>query len=89
MAPKRQTHQTTTPHPFLLHVKDVAQQLGTHLETGLSKRQVVDLQKDHPANELENGEGIAWYKILIKQMSNAMILVSEACSYIVFSLTIL
>ncbi|KUJ18011.1 potassium/sodium efflux P-type ATPase [Mollisia scopiformis] len=75
MAPKQQPHQTTNVHPFLLTVPDIAQQLGTNLETGLSKRQVTDLQRDCPPNELEGGGGIAWYKILIKQMSNAMILV--------------
>lgn len=78
MAPKKQAHQATSPHPFLLSIQDVAQQLKTSIETGLSKRQVADLQKDYPANELEGGGGIAWYKILIKQMSNAMILVSNA-----------
>lgn len=78
MAPKKQAHRTTDVHPFLLTVENVAQQLGTNIETGLSKRQVADLQKDHPPNELEGGGGIAWYKILIKQMSNAMILVSKS-----------
>ncbi len=76
MAPKKQAHQTTERHPFLLTAQDVAQQLATNIETGLSKRQVTDLQKGHPPNELEGGGGIAWYKILIKQMTNAMILVS-------------
>lgn len=76
MAPKQQKHQTTDRHPFLLSVQDVAQQLGTNIETGLSKRHVAELQKDHSRNELEGGQGIAWYKILIKQISNAMILVS-------------
>lgn len=85
MAPKQQKHQTTNPHAFLLSVQDVAQQLGTNIESGLGKRQVADLQKGYPANELEGGEGIAWYKILIKQMSNAMILVSYKHSYHVSS----
>ncbi|CZR53360.1 related to Ca2+-transporting ATPase [Phialocephala subalpina] len=75
MAPKKPAHKATDRHPFLLPVKNVAQQLSTNIETGLSKRQVADLQKDHPPNELEGGDGIAWYKILIKQCSNAMILV--------------
>lgn len=75
MVPKKPAHKATDRHPFLLSVQDVAQQLNTNTETGLSKRQVTELQKGHPPNELEGGDGIAWYKILIKQCSNAMILV--------------
>lgn len=78
MPPKKPAHKATDRHPFLLSVQDVAQQLNTNIDTGLSKRQVADLQKDHPPNELEGGDGISWYKILIKQCSNAMILVSTA-----------
>lgn len=87
MAPKKPAHKTTDRHPFLLPVKNVAQQLSTNIETGLSKRQVADLQKDHPPNELEGGDGIAWYKILIKQCSNAMILVSTATIPVLTTLT--
>lgn len=77
MAPKKTSHKHTERHPFLLSIEDVAQQLGTNIETGLTARQVADIQKDCPANELEGGGGIAWYKILIKQCSNAMILVGH------------
>lgn len=76
MAPKTQTRQVTDRHPFLLPVEDVARQLGTNIETGLSARQVVELRKEFPSNELEGGGGVSWHKILIKQCSNAMILVS-------------
>jgi magnesium-transporting ATPase (P-type) len=75
MAPNTQTHKGTDKHPFLLVVDDVAQQLGTNIETGLSARKVAELQKTYPPNELDGGKGIAWYKILLKQISNAMILV--------------
>ena len=64
-------------HPFLLPIEDVAEQLNTNTETGLSARKVIELQKDCPPNELEGGGGIAWYKILLKQISNAMILVTD------------
>ena len=75
MAPKTQPHKGTERHPFLLSVEDVANQLETNIETGLTARKVAELQKNHPPNELEGGGGISWYKILIKQISNAMILV--------------
>lgn len=66
---------TTNPHAFLLTPQDVASQLSTNLETGLTARQVQSIQASHPPNELNTGGSIAWYKILIKQISNAMILV--------------
>jgi P-type Na+/K+ transporter len=77
MASNAKTQQGTECHPFLLSVEDVAQQLGTNIETGLSARQVAERRKEFPPNELEGGSGVSWYKILIKQISNAMILVSQ------------
>lgn len=77
MAPTTQTPQGTDRHPFLLSVEDVARQLGTNIETGLSARQVAELRNEFPPNELEGGGGVSWYKILLKQISNAMILVSR------------
>jgi len=62
-------------HPFLLSVEDVARELETNFETGLTALKVRELQRSHPPNELEGGGGISWYRILLKQISNAMILV--------------
>jgi magnesium-transporting ATPase (P-type) len=81
MALKQRTEKSTNRHPFLLAVEDVAHQFGTNIETGLTANQVAELQKEHPSNELESGEGISWHKILIKQLSNAMILVSRVANY--------
>ncbi|KAI0433444.1 hypothetical protein F5Y09DRAFT_73844 [Xylaria sp. FL1042] len=62
-------------HPFLLSAEDVARHLGSDLERGLSSSQVTQLQQQYPPNELEIGGAIPWYKIFIKQLLNAMILV--------------
>lgn len=62
-------------HPFLLTVQDVARALDTDLERGLSSAQVAQLQEKYPPNELDVGGAIPWYKIFIKQLVNAMILV--------------
>jgi Na+-exporting ATPase len=81
MAPNTQTQRRTKCHPFLLPVGDVARQLGTNLETGLTARQVAELQNEFPPNALDSGGGVSWYKILIKQISNAMILVGQRFYY--------
>lgn len=75
MAPKARAIKVTDRHPFLLAVDDVSQLLGTSIETGLTASKVAELQRTYPSNELEGGGGISWHKILIKQISNAMILV--------------
>jgi magnesium-transporting ATPase (P-type) len=77
MAPDRPTQHRDDRHPFLLTVEDVAQQLGTNLKTGLTARQVAELQSKYLPNELEGSGGVSWYKTLLKQISNAMILVSQ------------
>ncbi len=75
MAPKKTVVQRTDNHPFLLSVEDVARQLDTSIETGLSARKVQELQRECLPNELEGGAGPSGWKIFIKQMTNAMILV--------------
>ncbi|KFY21078.1 hypothetical protein V493_07578, partial [Pseudogymnoascus sp. VKM F-4281 (FW-2241)] len=54
---------------------DVASQLGTNIETGLSAMRVAELKNEYPLNELEGGGGPNWTTLLMKQISNAMILV--------------
>lgn len=62
-------------HPFLLPVENVVRQLNSDLERGLSSSQVSQLHQIYPPNELDIGGIIPWYKIFIKQLLNAMILV--------------
>lgn len=62
-------------HPFLLPVQDVAKALETDVERGLTSAQVAQLQQKYPPNELDVGGTIPWYKIMLKQLFNAMILV--------------
>ncbi|KAI0017376.1 potassium/sodium eff [Xylariomycetidae sp. FL0641] len=62
-------------HPFLLSVDDVANHLKTDLNKGLSSAQVQELQQRYPPNELDIGGSIPWWKIFLKQLFNAMILV--------------
>lgn len=66
-----------TKHPFQLTSNDVAQQLQTDIETGLSPAAVKELQNKYGLNKLAGEGGVKWYAILSKQMTNAMILVSS------------
>lgn len=78
MAAKKQAvKERTDKHPFLLTVEECARQLNTSIENGLTAQKVQELQRECPPNELDDGGGIAWHKILIKQLTNAMILVSS------------
>ncbi len=76
MAPKLAPHKKMEQHPFLLSAEEVARQLDTNIETGLNAVKVQEIQRNHPTNELEDDGGVSWHKILIKQLTNAMILVS-------------
>ncbi|CAK7233630.1 potassium/sodium eff [Sporothrix curviconia] len=64
-----------TQHPFLLSVQDVAAQLETDVDKGLTAVQVKQRQEQYGRNELEVHEPTPWYSILIKQFCNAMIIV--------------
>ena len=63
-------------HPFLQSVQEVADTLATHVDTGLSSAQVQELSQKYPPNELDVGGAIPWYTIFIRQLFNAMILVT-------------
>ncbi|KAK2609234.1 potassium/sodium eff [Conoideocrella luteorostrata] len=62
-------------HPFLLSVEETAKALNTDVDKGLTTTQVNELQQKYPKNELDVGDTIPWYKILTKQVLNAMIIV--------------
>ncbi|KAL8338245.1 hypothetical protein RB601_006500 [Gaeumannomyces tritici] len=62
-------------HPFLLGVDEVANSLGTNVDSGLTTAQVQKLQQEFPPNELDAGGAIPWYSIFLKQLFNAMVLV--------------
>ncbi|CAK7219839.1 potassium/sodium eff [Sporothrix bragantina] len=64
-----------TQHPFLLSVQDVAKQLETDVDKGLTAAQVKQRQEQYGRNELEVHEPTPWYSIFIKQFCNAMIIV--------------
>ena len=71
-APKEQKYSR---HPFLLSVDPLLDQLHTNKDTGLSQVKAQEGQRDYGLNRLEGEGGVQWYSVLLKQISNAMILV--------------
>ncbi|KAF2103801.1 potassium/sodium efflux P-type ATPase [Rhizodiscina lignyota] len=62
-------------HPFQLSSEDVARYLQADAEAGLSPARVKELQSKYGQNKLAGEGGVKWYSVLLKQVSNAMILV--------------
>lgn len=67
--------QDYAKHPFILSSKEVSHHLRTDDQTGLNRSQVEEAQKNYGPNKLEGEGGVQWYRVLLKQVSNAMILV--------------
>jgi P-type Na+/K+ transporter len=63
-------------NPFLLSVDEVIQLLETDVDRGLNSAQIPTLQEKYGPNELDVGGAIPWYTIFLRQLFNAMILVS-------------
>ena len=61
--------------PFLLSVEDVLSHLQVLKESGLSSSKVRENQQKYGENKLSGEGGARWYSLLLKQISNAMILV--------------
>jgi len=74
MAPKRYRPQkpSFSRPPYQLSADEVAQELGTNIETGLSPSQAKQNLDQYGENKLEGGEGVPVWKVFIKQVSNAM-----------------
>lgn len=73
--PAKGTSSTFSKHPFLLSIEQLQEELKTDLDTGLSSVDVQSLQQQYGANRLNDEGGVKWYRLLLKQISNAMILV--------------
>ncbi|KAG8525993.1 uncharacterized protein KY384_000755 [Bacidia gigantensis] len=67
--------QEYSRHPFLLPLTEVYQQLGTNKDTGLNQQKALESHQKYGPNKLEGEGGVQWYRVLLKQISNAMILV--------------
>ncbi|KAL8850311.1 MAG: hypothetical protein Q9221_004726 [Calogaya cf. arnoldii] len=75
MPSKGYTPQEYPKHPFLLPSEELINQLQSNDETGISPTKAQEAQKTYGPNKLEGEGGVKWYSVLLKQVSNAMILV--------------
>lgn len=58
--------------PYQLTPEEVAQELETNVDTGLSPVQAGQAFSKYGSNELDGGEGVPIWKVFVKQISNAM-----------------
>ena len=64
-----------------LPYETVLSELSTEADEGLSAAEAKKRLEEHGPNEIEGGEGVSFAKIVIKQIANAMMLVSNLASY--------
>ncbi len=76
MGKAKKEEQNYSKQPFLLSVDEIANHIQTRTDSGLFSAQAKQYQEKYGENHLEGDGGVAWYSILGKQISNAMILVS-------------
>ncbi|KAL8667340.1 MAG: hypothetical protein Q9168_007289 [Polycauliona sp. 1 TL-2023] len=75
MPSTKYTAQEYPKHPFLQTSEEVITHLQTNEETGISPNKAQEAQRTYGPNKLEGEGGVKWHKVLLKQVSNAMILV--------------
>lgn len=87
-SPSKNKHcrQEYSRHPFVLSLDELYRVFGnTNADTGLTQLKAREAQNQYGPNKLE-GEGVVqWYSVLLKQISNAMILV---CTFSIFTKTL-
>lgn len=75
MGRPKSVQQEYARHPFLLDLHELYEQHNINKDVGLSNRQAQEAQQKYGPNKLQGEGGVQWYSVLIKQISNAMILV--------------
>lgn len=74
MAEERKTFTLAQP-AYRLVPDEVARQLGTNFEKGLSKQEAKRRHGLVGDNALEGGEGVSIWRVLVRQVANALTLV--------------
>ncbi len=63
--------------PHALSYTDVATEIGANTQDGLAETDVQARLEQYGRNELDDGPGVQPVKILVRQIANAMMLVSQ------------
>ena len=79
-----QTSFTLDQPAYRLHPHEIARQLGTNLQTGLTKQEAERRHGIVGNNALESEGGVSIWKVLMRQVANALTLVcpSQICMLI-------
>ena len=72
-APREQHYHA---HPAFMSIEDVRAQLETRVEDGLKPAAIQEAQLTYGPNRLRGEGSVKWYSVLLKQISNAVILIS-------------
>ena len=59
-----------------MSIEDVRAQLETRVEDGLKPAAIQEAQLTYGPNRLRGEGSVKWYSVLLKQISNAVILIS-------------
>ena len=76
MIDERQTFTLDQP-AYRVEPHEVARQLGTNFEKGLSKQEAKRRHGVVGDNALEGGVGVSIWRVLVRQVANALTLVSS------------
>jgi magnesium-transporting ATPase (P-type) len=81
--PRQETEKSGGPGlsqpPYCLSYTAVLEQLSTDADDGLTSVEARSRLEIYGQNRLEEGEGLSIGKILLRQIANAMMLVSLGC----------
>lgn len=69
-------HLSLSSPAYLLTAEEIVQQLATDTDNGLSEEEAQRRITKYGLNELEAGDGVSAFKILMGQIFNAMVLVT-------------
>lgn len=78
--PADQTPEYLSQPAHSLTFENVIQELGSNSDDGLTSAEVKQRLEKYGENILEGDEGVSFAKIVIRQVANAMMLVSDIIS---------
>jgi len=75
--PSDETNKSEPLPAYTLAGDVVSNELGANAEDGLTAQEAKSRLEKHGRNELDDGPGVQPFKILVRQVANAMMLVGQ------------